>query len=67
MRDDARATQAPRPAYFTVQEFAALVGCCDETILVWIKTGKVEAIRVGRIYRIPRPELPRLREKFRIA
>jgi excisionase family DNA binding protein len=63
MRNDARENA---PEFLSVQFVALKLAVHEDTILRMIRAGKIEAVLVGRVYRIPRSELPRLREKLRV-
>jgi len=43
--------------FVTVQEAARIKGCSTQTILMWIRTGKLPAERLGGVYLIPRRAL----------
>ena len=43
--------------YFTVSEIAAKLKVKDSTIWLWIRTGKLGCIRIGRNYRISQKNL----------
>jgi excisionase family DNA binding protein len=50
------------PEYLSVQFVAFKLSVHEDTVRKLIRARKLEAILVGRVYRIPRSELPRLRE-----
>lgn len=54
------------PEFFSVQFVAHKLMVHEDTILRLIRARQIEAILIGRVYRIPRSELPRLRERFRV-
>jgi excisionase family DNA binding protein len=43
--------------FFTIPEAASMLAISPETVKVWIKTGKIEAVRIGRQRHIPETEL----------
>ncbi len=45
---------------YTTTEVSKLMRTSDQTVRNWIEHGRVQAIRVGRRYLIPRAELQRL-------
>jgi excisionase family DNA binding protein len=47
------AGQSPDEPFQTVQEAAALLKVSEETVARQIRTGKIPATRVGRVWRIP--------------
>lgn len=51
------------PNNFTVADAAAILGCCEATILNRIKTGVILAFRVGRKYQIPAYEVRRVQQE----
>lgn len=46
---------------FTVAEVAKELGFSRQTVLIWIKEGKLQAFRVSRDYRINESEVKRVR------
>lgn len=51
----------------SVRTFGRRVDRTDETVRVYIKTGKVAAVRVGNAYRIPSAEVDRFLEANRVV
>ncbi len=47
---------------YSMQEVADLYGVSDRTVYTWIKTGKLRAIKVNRLVRIPREAVAELLE-----
>lgn len=47
--------------FYTVQEVAEILSLSEQTIRKLIHEGKLQAIRLGRIYRIPLESLVQLR------
>ena len=50
---------------YTVTEVAKQFSVSRQTILKWIKTGKIKAVKVVKVYRIPKEEIDRLIDKQR--
>lgn len=48
------------PAPLTVYEFMHATRCCESTARRWIKSGKVETVRIGRRLLIPREAVHKL-------
>ncbi len=48
------------PKYYTPQEAAEILKVHEKTIYKWIKEGKIRAITIGGVYRIPEEGMPRL-------
>lgn len=46
--------------FITSTEAAARLGTTRQTIALWIRQGKIPAIKLGQEYRIPRKEFDRL-------
>ena len=49
----------------TVTEVAKMFSVSRQTVLKWIKTGKIKAVKVVKVYRIPKEEIDRLIDKQR--
>ena len=49
----------------TVTEVAKQFSVSRQTVLKWIKTGKIKAVKVVKVYRIPKEEIDRLIDKQR--
>lgn len=45
--------------YYTPTEVAKILKLHEQTILLYIKRGKLSAVKLGKGYRIPREELDR--------
>lgn len=56
-------------SFYTVQQFADLLSVHYQTIIRYCETGKVHAVKLGRVWRIPREELSeftgRLRQRMK--
>ena len=50
---------------YTVTEVANMFSVSRQTVLKWIKTGKIKAVKVVKVYRIPKEEIDRLIDKQR--
>ena len=50
---------------YTVTEVAKQFSVSRQTVLKWIKTGKIKAVKVVKVYRIPKEEIDRLIDKQR--
>jgi excisionase family DNA binding protein len=50
----------------TIKQAAKLFGCSGQTVQAWIKAGRIKAYRLGETgsYRIPWPEVERVREEW---
>lgn len=51
--------------YYSVKDLSEELGFTRQTILNWIKNGKLEAIKVMRDYRIPEEEVDKIK-KYKI-
>lgn len=49
----------PKP-FYTVQELASILQVHRHTIENWIKGGKIQAVKIGKAYKIPQTELVKL-------
>lgn len=49
----------------TVTEVANKFSVSRQTVLKWIKTGKIKAVKVVKVYRIPNEEIDRLTQNMR--
>ncbi len=38
--------------YYTLNEVAALLSCHYQSVRTWIRTGKLKAVKIGRVYRV---------------
>jgi len=47
----------------SVSEFAEALRLSDKTVYSWIKSGRIEVIKLGRIIRVPYPELAKLQSE----
>ena len=45
---------------YTVTEVAKQFSVSRQTVLKWIKAGKIKAVKVVKVYRIPNEEIERL-------
>ena len=50
---------------YTVTEVAKQFSVSRQTVLKWIKTGKIKAGKVVKVYRIPKEEIVRLTQDMR--
>ena len=50
---------------YTVTEVANIFSVSRQTVLKWIKTEKIKAVKVVKVYRIPKEEIDRLIDKQR--
>lgn len=50
---------------YTVTEVANKFSVSRQTVLKWIKTGKIKAVKVVKVYRIPNEEIDRLTQDMR--
>ena len=50
---------------YTVTEVAKLFSVSRQTVLKWINNGKIKAVKVVKVYRIPKEEIDRLIDKQR--
>ncbi len=56
-----QARRAPMPdEFYTVEEMAQYLKISEQTIRAWIRARKVSAVKLGRSWRIPRPEVERV-------
>lgn len=46
---------------YTVTEVAKMLGFTRQTVLLWIKKGKLKAVKVDKEYRISEEEVERLK------
>ena len=49
----------------TVTEVAKKFSVSRQTVLKWIKTDKIKAVKVVKVYRIPKEEIDRLTQDMR--
>ena len=49
----------------TVTEVAKMFSVSGQTVLKWINNGKIKAVKVVKVYRIPKEEIDRLIDKQR--
>jgi excisionase family DNA binding protein len=49
--------------YLSICEYADMIGVHSETIRRMIKDGRITAVRVGRIWRIRKDEMPKVTPK----
>lgn len=45
---------------YTVTEVAKMFSVSRQTVLKWINNGKINAVKVVKVYRIPKEEIDRL-------
>ena len=50
---------------YTVTEVAKMFSVSRQTVLKWINNGKIKAVKVVKVYRIPKEEINRLIDKQR--
>ena len=50
---------------YTVTEVANKFSVSRQTVLKWINTGKIKAVKVVKVYRIPKEEIERLTQDMR--
>ena len=50
---------------YTVTEVAKMFSVSRQTVLKWINNGKIKAIKVVKVYRIPKEEIDRLTQYMR--
>lgn len=46
--------------YISITQFAKLFGISRQAVWKWIRSGKVKAIRLGKVFRIPVSEVDRI-------
>ena len=49
----------------TVTEVAKMFSVSRQTVLKWINKGKINAVKIVKVYRIPKEEIDRLIDKQR--
>ena len=50
---------------YTVTEVAKMFSVSRQTVLKWINNGKIKAVKVVKVYRIPKDEINRLTQDMR--
>ena len=50
---------------YTVTEVAKMFSVSRQTVLKWINNGKIKAVKVVKVYRIPKEKIDRLIDKQR--
>ena len=50
---------------YTVTEVANMFSVSRQTVLKWINNGKIKAVKVVKVYRIPKEEIDRLTQDMR--
>ena len=50
---------------YTVTEVAKIFSVSRQTVLKWINSGKINAVKVVKVYRIPKEEIDRLTQYMR--
>ena len=48
--------------FYSINEFAACLGVCRETVSRMIRNGIVDAVKVGKTWRIPKSEINKIFE-----
>jgi len=51
--------------YYTCEEVAAMLKVTRQSVWKWIKAGKLEAVQVGRGFRVPKKALDRFIKQVR--
>ena len=49
--------------FYSITEAAAIFKVCRLTIVRWIEGGQIEAVKIGRIWRIAEHEISRIKEQ----
>ncbi len=52
--------QNKRREVFTVEEVAEILRFPKRTVYVWLQTGQIKGMKVGRHWRVPRSEMEKL-------
>lgn len=50
---------------YTITEVAKMFSVSRQTVLKWINNGKIKAVKVVKVYRIPKEEIERLTQDMR--
>lgn len=50
---------------YTVTEVAKMFSVSRQTVLKWINNGQIKAVKVVKVYRIPKEEVDRLMQDMR--
>ena len=50
---------------YTVTEVAKMFSVSRQTVLKWINNGKIKAVKVVKVYRIPKEEIDRITQDMR--
>jgi len=50
--------------FYTAQQVAEMFQVHQRTVLVWLRTGKLHGVKMGRLWRIPESELNRISEIY---
>jgi len=50
--------------FYTTGKVAEMLGVHKMTVIRWIRSGKIKALRIGKVYRIPESELKRILGEF---
>ena len=50
---------------YKVTEVAKMFSVSRQTVLKWINNGKIKAVKVVKVYRIPKEEIDRLTQDMR--
>lgn len=51
------------PGFYKPTDVAAMLKVNDRTVVRWIREGKIEAVKVSRLWRIPEAEVNRLKRE----
>ena len=49
-----------KPEFYTVDELARLLKVSEQTIRLWIRSGKLQSFKIGRGHRIPAESVKQL-------
>lgn len=54
------------PKFYTPQEIAEILKVTDKTVRNWIRSGELDAVVVGKSYRIPEESIKNLIKKSEV-
>lgn len=54
------------PKFYTPQEIAEMLKVTDKTVRNWIRSGELDAVVVGKSYRIPEESIKNLIKKCEV-
>ena len=54
------------PKFYTPQEIAEMLKVTDKTVRNWIRSGELDAVVVGKSYRIPEESIKKLIQKCEV-